>query len=70
MGEHIQEWQSMGADLKEALTFKDFCKLKQNVKGKGYGTQNYEFHCTISKMYSPTYDGTTKFSKTNKNICY
>ena len=39
----------MGADFKEALTFRDFCKLKQNKKGKGYGTQNYELHFLLGK---------------------
>lgn len=60
MGEHFREWHSMGVDFREALTFRDFCKLKQNEKGKGYGMQNYELHRPIGKMYFPTYDGTSK----------
>lgn len=60
MGENFREWQSMGVDVKEALTFRDFCKLMQNKKGKGYGTQNYELHCSIGKIYFPTYDGSSK----------
>lgn len=55
MGEKFREWKSMGADFRETLTFREFCKLKQNEKGKGYGTQNYKLHHSIGKMYFPTY---------------
>lgn len=48
-----------------ALPFRDFCKLKQNEKGKNYGgqgTQTYELQHTIGRMYFPTYDGTAKYT--------
>lgn len=51
MGALFREWKSMGANFKKAMTFKDFCKLNQNEKGKGYGTQNYELHLSMGKMY-------------------
>ena len=53
----------MDGDFKEALSFRDYCKLKQSEKNKGYrgqGTQNYELQRTIGRMYFPTFDGTAK----------
>jgi len=63
MGEDFREWQSMGADFREALSFRDFYKLKQNEKSKGYGgqgTRSYELQMTIGRMYFPTFYGTSK----------
>jgi len=37
MGEHFWERKSMGTNFPEALSFRDFCKLKQNEKGKSHG---------------------------------
>lgn len=53
----------MGADYREALSFRNFCKFKQNEKRKGYGgqgTQSYELQRTIGRIYFPTFDGTAK----------
>lgn len=53
----------MGEDSRAALSFKDYCQLKHNDKGKGARgscTQNSKFQCTIGRMYLPTFDGSSK----------
>jgi len=63
IGKYFREWQSMGEDFKAALSFRDYCQLKKNEKGRNYGgqgTQSSELQRTIGRMYFPTYDGTAK----------
>lgn len=63
MRDYFREWQVMDEYFKEALSFRDYCKLKQSERNKGYGgqgTQNYELQRTIGRMYFPTFDGTAK----------
>ena len=37
MGDYFKEWPYMDEDFKEALSFRDYYKLKQSEKNKGYG---------------------------------
>lgn len=36
MGDYFREWQAMDKNFKEALSFRDYCKLKQSERNKGY----------------------------------
>lgn len=42
MGDYFREWQGMDEDFKEALSFRDYYKLKQSERNKEYGGQGTE----------------------------
>ena len=41
MGGYFVEYQSYGPDFREVITFRDFCQLKGNNRGKGKGGGSY-----------------------------
>lgn len=65
--DYFAEYRSYGREFGEALSFHDFCRLKNNSKprnqnrGSGY-TQGGELQHTMGRFFLPTYDGSSKCS--------
>jgi hypothetical protein len=53
----------MDPDLREAMTFVEFCSFKGRNRPRFFNrgpTQSYELQCTVGKLTLPYFDGTSK----------
>ena len=60
---YFQEYRAMEAELREAMTFVEFCNFKGRNKPRFFNrgpTQNYELQCIVGKLTLPYFDGTSK----------
>jgi len=66
MGDYFLEYHSCGAEFREAITFRDFCKLNGNKMPKGQSGGNYtqvtKLQRTIGRLLFPSFDGSSKSS--------
>ena len=53
----------MDAELREAMTFAEFCSFKRRNRPRPFNrgpTPNYELQRTVGKLTLPYFDGTSK----------
>jgi hypothetical protein len=60
---YFQEYKAMDLDLRETMTFSEFCSFKGRNKPRFFNrdpTQSYELQRTVGKLTLPYFDGTSK----------
>jgi hypothetical protein len=60
---YFQEYKAMDPDLREAMTFAEFCSFKGRNRPRFFNrgpTQSYELQRTVGKLTLPYFDGTSK----------